>query len=171
LLIVSTGLKKPAVIDLAPFMVTVQVAPETESHPLHPVNVDPSRGVAVRVTTVPEAYVAEQVYPQLIPAGLDDTRPLPFPVLFRVTVSVGLPPPPTVSVVLPVRPSNVAVIVAEPAARPVARPVESIVATAELLLVHVGLIFKTVAGVRASATVPIPSSPYVFIPQHFTLPP
>jgi hypothetical protein len=171
LLTLSTGLKNPAVIDLAPFMVTVQVVPETASHPLHPVNVDPSRGVAVRVTTVPGAYVAEHVYPQLMPAGLDDTRPLPFPLAVRVTVRVGLPPLPTVSVVLPVRPSNVAVIVAAPVARPVARPLESIVATAELLVVHVGVIFTTVSGVRVSATVPVPSSPYVFIPQHFTLPP
>jgi len=44
---------KVAVTDLAAPMVTVQVAPETVSHPLQPVRVDPVAGAAVRVTTVP----------------------------------------------------------------------------------------------------------------------
>jgi hypothetical protein len=42
-----------AVTDLAAFMVTVQVAPETESQPVQLVKFDPVAGVAVRVTTVP----------------------------------------------------------------------------------------------------------------------
>jgi hypothetical protein len=42
---------KVAVTDLAALMVTVQVAPETVSHPLQPEDVDPVAGVAVRVTT------------------------------------------------------------------------------------------------------------------------
>ena len=42
-----------AVTDLAAFMVTVQVAPETESQPVQLVKLDPVAGVAVRVTTVP----------------------------------------------------------------------------------------------------------------------
>ncbi len=44
---------KVAVTDLAAPMVTVQVGPETVSHPLQPVWMDPAAGVAVRVTTVP----------------------------------------------------------------------------------------------------------------------
>jgi len=44
---------KVAVTDLAAFMVTVQVAPETASHPLQLVKLDPVAGAAVRVTTVP----------------------------------------------------------------------------------------------------------------------
>ena len=44
---------KVAVTDLDAFMVTEQVVPETVSHPLQPVKVDPVAGVAVRVTTVP----------------------------------------------------------------------------------------------------------------------
>jgi hypothetical protein len=44
---------KVAVTDLAALMVTVQVPPETESHPLQAVRVDPVAGVAVRATTVP----------------------------------------------------------------------------------------------------------------------
>ncbi len=43
---------KLAVTGLAALMVTVQVAPETVSHPLQPEKVDPKAGVAVRVTTV-----------------------------------------------------------------------------------------------------------------------
>jgi hypothetical protein len=46
---------KVAVTDLAAFMFTVHVAPETESHPLQRVNEDPVAGVAVRVTTVPSS--------------------------------------------------------------------------------------------------------------------
>jgi hypothetical protein len=46
---------KVAVTDLAAFMFTVHVAPETESHPVQLVNVDPVSGVAVRVTTVPSS--------------------------------------------------------------------------------------------------------------------
>ena len=44
---------KVAVTDLAALMVTVQVAPETVSHPLQLVKSDPVAGVAVRVTTLP----------------------------------------------------------------------------------------------------------------------
>ena len=44
---------KAAVTDLAAFMVTVQVGPETASHPLQLVKLEPVAGVAVRVTTAP----------------------------------------------------------------------------------------------------------------------
>jgi hypothetical protein len=44
---------KVPVTDFAAFMVTVQAVPETESHPLQRVNVEPVAGVAVRVTTLP----------------------------------------------------------------------------------------------------------------------
>jgi hypothetical protein len=42
-----------AVTDLFPVIVTVHVAPDTESHPVQPVKSDPVADVAVRVTTVP----------------------------------------------------------------------------------------------------------------------
>jgi len=42
-----------AVTDLAAFMVTVHVAPETVSQPAQLVKFDPVAGAAVRVTTVP----------------------------------------------------------------------------------------------------------------------
>jgi len=46
---------KVAVTDFAAVIVTVHVAPETVSHPLQPLNVDPLPGAAVSVTTVPRS--------------------------------------------------------------------------------------------------------------------
>ena len=60
--------------------------------PVQPPKVEPLAGVAVNVTVVPLLYKAEQVLPQLIPAGLLVTVPLPVPdevaVFTTVTVSV-----------------------------------------------------------------------------------
>jgi len=50
---VKGGAAKPVLTNLDAFMVTVQVVPETASHPLQPMTVDPPVGVAVSVTTVP----------------------------------------------------------------------------------------------------------------------
>ena len=44
---------KVAVTDFAAVIVTVHVAPETVSHPLQAVKVDPLAGLAVRVTLMP----------------------------------------------------------------------------------------------------------------------
>ena len=44
-----------ALTDFAALSVTVQVAPETVSHPLQAFNVDPLPGDAVSVTTVPRS--------------------------------------------------------------------------------------------------------------------
>lgn len=55
--------------------------------PLHPPKDEPEAAVAVRVTAMPEAKLAVHVVPQLIPAGLLVTVPLPLPA--RVTVKVG----------------------------------------------------------------------------------
>jgi hypothetical protein len=52
------------------------------------VNVEPAAGVAVNTIEVPLAKPAEHVAPQLIPAGLLVTVPVPFPP--RVIVSVTL---------------------------------------------------------------------------------
>src|SRR5438445_10861716 len=78
---------KVAVTDRAALMLTVQVVPEAASQPLQPVNVDPVAGVAVRVTTVPLSKAAEQVAPQLSPAGAEVTVPLPVPAVVTVRVS------------------------------------------------------------------------------------
>jgi len=78
---------KVAVTDLAASMVTWQVLAVPEHAPVHPANMEPAEGEAVRVTTVPLTKFAEQVLPQLMPAGLDVTVPPPVPAF--VTVSAG----------------------------------------------------------------------------------
>jgi hypothetical protein len=77
---------KVAVTLRAAVIVTLQVFPETELHPLQLVKVELTSGVAVRTTDVPSEYVAEHVPPQLIPAGALVTVPVPVPL--RVTVRV-----------------------------------------------------------------------------------
>ena len=49
--------------------------------PLQPAKIDPAAAVAVRATALPLLKVAEQVLPQLIPAGELVTVPLPVPAL------------------------------------------------------------------------------------------
>lgn len=59
-------------------MVTEQ-GPVPVHAPLQPVNVDPVVAAVDKLTTVPLAKLAEQVAPQLIPAGLLLTDPRPVP--------------------------------------------------------------------------------------------
>jgi hypothetical protein len=56
--------------------------------PDQPANLDPKAGAAVKLTAVPLLNVAEQLLPQLMPAGLLMTVPLPLPALARVKVKV-----------------------------------------------------------------------------------
>jgi hypothetical protein len=70
---------KPAVTVVAAFMVTTHVPVPVHPPPVQPVKVDPAAGVAVSVTGVPLVYAAEQIEPQLMPAGLLETVPLPVP--------------------------------------------------------------------------------------------
>jgi hypothetical protein len=79
-----------AVAVRAAVIVILQVAPETVSHPLHPVNADPLAAVAVSVTAVPLTYGSEQSAPQLIPAGLEVTVPDPAPAFVAVSVNSSL---------------------------------------------------------------------------------
>ena len=73
---------KLAETDAAVVRVTVQVLSLPEHPlPLHPLKVEPSDGEAVKVTVVLASKEAEQVEPQVIPAGLLVTVPLPAPVL------------------------------------------------------------------------------------------
>ena len=71
---------KVAVTLFAASIVTVQ-APVPLHAPLQPVNVLPVAGVAVSVTDVPVAMLAEQVVPQFMLFVADVTVPLPVPVL------------------------------------------------------------------------------------------
>jgi hypothetical protein len=67
-------------------MVTVHVLPETASQPFQVRERVSKAGVAVRVTTVPPLKAAEQVLPQLMPAGLEVTVPPRRPVVVTVNV-------------------------------------------------------------------------------------
>src|SRR2546422_11377199 len=78
-----------AVTVVAALSVTVQVPVPEHPAPLQPLKVEPAAGAAVKVTAVPLAYVAEQVAPQEMPAGLLVTVPVPGPVLLTVSVKVG----------------------------------------------------------------------------------
>ncbi len=53
--------------------------------PDQPAKIEPEAGVALRVMAVPLLRVAEQALPQLIPAGLLVTVPLPVPVSATVS--------------------------------------------------------------------------------------
>ena len=79
-----------AVTVRAAFMDTVQVAPAEVSHPVHPVNVDPDAALAVNVTVAPLTYGSEQSAPQLMPAGLDATVPVPTSALVTPSVKSTL---------------------------------------------------------------------------------
>ncbi len=67
-----------AVTFCAWVMVTVH-APVPLHGPLQPANVEPALAAAVNVTEVPLAKLAVQVVPQLMPAGVLVTVPLPVP--------------------------------------------------------------------------------------------
>jgi hypothetical protein len=79
-------LAKVALTDRSALIVTVHVPFPEQPLPLQPEKVEPVAALAVSVTELPFANPAEQVAPQLIPAGLDVTVPVPFPAF--VTVSV-----------------------------------------------------------------------------------
>ena len=68
--------------------VTVQAPVPEQPPPLQPVKVEPAAGVAVNVTAVPLAKLAEQVAPQLIPTGELVTVPLPVPAGVTVRAKV-----------------------------------------------------------------------------------
>ena len=65
-------------------MVTVQDAPETVSHPVHPLKKDQQRRCRGERHHRAAVIGAEQVEPQLIPLGLEVTVPLPMPDLLTV---------------------------------------------------------------------------------------
>jgi hypothetical protein len=68
-----------AVTDCAEVIATEQVPVPLHPPPLQPVNVEPAPAAAVRVTTVGATKGAVQVAPQLMPAGLEVTVPVPVP--------------------------------------------------------------------------------------------
>src|SRR5437773_4754507 len=76
---------KVAVTVIAAESVIVHAPVPLQPPPLQPVKVEPAAAVAVNVTAVPLAKLAEQVAPQLIPTGALVTVPLPVPALLTVT--------------------------------------------------------------------------------------
>ena len=82
------GRLKVAVTVVAAETVTVQAPVPVHPPPLQPVKVEPAAAVAVSVTAVPLAKLAEQVAPQLMPAGALVTVPLPVPAGVTVRVKV-----------------------------------------------------------------------------------
>jgi len=80
-----------AVADLAAEATTLHMVPEITLHdPAQLVNVDPVAAVAVSHTVESTVKLAEQVAPQLIPAGDDVTVPDPVPARIAVTATVPL---------------------------------------------------------------------------------
>jgi hypothetical protein len=78
---------KVAVTVMLELSVTVQLPVPEHPPPLQPENTERSLATAVRLTCVPPGKLAEQVVPQVMPAGLLLTVPLPVPdfVTFRLT--------------------------------------------------------------------------------------
>lgn len=70
--------------DAAVGTVITQVPPPVQA-PLQPVNVDPAVDVAVSVTAVDAAKLAEHVAPQLMLPGEPVTVPVPAPALVTFT--------------------------------------------------------------------------------------
>lgn len=72
---------KATLTDSSVLSVMLQLAVPWQA-PVHPPNVAVLPGVAVRVTSVPAANVAEHIEPQLIPAGVLEMMPCPSPAGF-----------------------------------------------------------------------------------------
>ncbi len=85
---VTVETPKVAVTVRAALIVTVQ-PPLPVQAPLQLVKVEPAAGAAVRVTMVLLLNEKAQVAPQLMPAGVLVTVPVPAPVLFTVRTKVG----------------------------------------------------------------------------------
>ena len=77
---------KFAVTVVSAVSVTTHVPVPEQPPPDQPVKTEPAVGAADSVTLVPDRYRAVQVAPQVIPAGLLDTVPVPEPVLAAVSV-------------------------------------------------------------------------------------
>jgi hypothetical protein len=93
----NVGSENPAVTDVAALTVTVQVPVPLQPPPFQPVKVEAPVGVAVKATIVPLVNDAEQVAPQLMPAGLLETVPVPVPDLETVNVELFETPVPVTS--------------------------------------------------------------------------
>jgi hypothetical protein len=76
---------KFAVTDVADVIVTTQLPVPVQPPPDHPLNVEPVDGVATSVTIELMSNIELHDEPQLMPAGVESTEPLPLPVLLTVS--------------------------------------------------------------------------------------
>jgi hypothetical protein len=83
------GVKVAVTLSTA-FIVTVQVPVAGHPAPLQPENIEPFAGVAVSVTCDPDAKLALQMAPQVIPEGLLVTVPEPVPTSVIVSRKLGI---------------------------------------------------------------------------------
>lgn len=72
---------------------TVQLVVVPEQSPLQPANTLSAAGVAVKVTIASDKYVSLQSVPQLIPAGLELTLPVPDKATVSGKLVLPLTPP------------------------------------------------------------------------------
>ena len=80
---------KVAVTLVALVRGTLQGLALAQPPPVHPAKLEPAWAVAVSATLVPEVKLAEQVAPQLIPAGEEVTVPCPVPPFATVRLTPG----------------------------------------------------------------------------------
>ena len=136
---------KVALTACTALIVTVQ-APVPVQAPLHPVNVEPVAGVAVKVRVLPLENDATHVVPQEIPVGALVTVPLPVPDLVTVsendvgnsvnvavtalaalTVTTQVPVPAQPPPLQPVKVEPVAGVAVRVTAVPLVKPCEQVV--------------------------------------------
>lgn len=84
--VVVVAAVKVALTDVVPFTVTRHGPVPVQPTALHPLKVEPDDGVAVSVTVVPAVTDSVQSEPQLMPAGLLATVPVPVPDFVVVSV-------------------------------------------------------------------------------------
>ncbi|PYM68547.1 MAG: hypothetical protein DME11_00055, partial [Candidatus Rokuibacteriota bacterium] len=139
---------KVAVTVVAAETVTTHDPVPEHPPPLQPVKVEPAAGAAVSVTAVPLVKLAEQVAPQVIPAGLLVT--VPVPALETVRAKVGVKVTVNVSVaVLPAASVAVTVSTFVPGCRTIPLAVQLVVPVAvplpPALFVHVTWVTPTLS--------------------------
>ena len=146
----KVGRVKVAVTVVAAETVTTHDPVPEHPPPLQPVKVEPAAGAAVSVTAVPLVKLAEQVAPQVIPAGLLVTVPVPVPALETVRAKVGVKVTVKVSVaVLPAASRAVTVSTFDPGCRTIPLAVQLVVPVAvplpPALFVHVTWVTPTLS--------------------------
>src|SRR5438094_943514 len=160
------GTLKVAVTVVPAETATTHVPVPEHPPPLQPVKVEPAAGAAVSVTAVPLVKLAEQVTPQVIPAGVLVTVPMPVPALqtvrtkvcdAKVAVTVVAAETVTTHVPVPEQPPPLQPLKVEPAAG-----VAVSVTTVPLakLAVHVA---PQVIPAGALVTVPLPVPAWVTV--------